>query len=747
MVYGKVAKSPIGTNRFPGWDSVARPARSFMGKGKGTGKSGKGTGKSPGKGKGKGNKKGKGKGDQDDTPSREDRSKFDPIGPCEVPPNWKDKEYDDIPIVQDARPADHYVEAYLQGTSDIPTFRVIWITSNGTTSRTKLVSPNRFGDPKLWKTPEEDPEFWEPCKIDQEYTTLSPGEDDCCRMCPNTDADELIPCAWCSSWAHYRCTYAVGPGRACASHFKVLNPLDKIVVARDDDPVVPGVQKGKQVFPNCCHPRVSDKEKPTPSNVQYTTEAYWIFKHAWRGVGAYYQKGDHIQKKKTGNVPVEFKALKMFPDWERWITPRPTFLSDQLLKEAATLEEKGETKNRVKRHNVFDHYHEDFQPHTLPNPPMVIQSFKEYKQRSHLDPKRGNLWGCFWDACSVKEKGFWEEALTHNKIYSLIDDSKVYHPINFGEDHPDYRPTGDEMPKDRPKDNDQRFSYHTNVKVWKTSQVHEERTLQMATDKARLWRQPPQNIDADPKVDFPPSQVEANQTVAAAKVSGKGARKRQSSVPPGSDTAKAKQARSMVEEKDKKAGKGKGRIPSIPRQALASTAAAMASRINEMYTSLRPKDKRTILSMAHDWYKAIYDTKFHMTKPQYLDYLCDTAVRFLDVKEPDPKFKEVMTQALTSLKAFVDDPTTAGLPNPNQAPPLEPIGQKRPEPSQRLPRPQRNTLAEPLELQSHLKKRPRPRQRQRIKEIRLRSELLLLLNQVRQNEVNQPSRPIQLWNF
>ena len=135
MVYGKVAKTPIGINRFPGWDPVSRPARSFMSKGKGTGES-------PGKGKGKGNRKGKGKGDQDDTPSREDRSKFDPIGPCVVPPNWKDKEYDDIPIVQDARPADHYVEAYLQGTSDIPTFRVIWITSMGTISRSKLVSPN-----------------------------------------------------------------------------------------------------------------------------------------------------------------------------------------------------------------------------------------------------------------------------------------------------------------------------------------------------------------------------------------------------------------------------------------------------------------------------------------------------------------------------------------------------------------------------------------------------------------------------
>ena len=141
MVYGRVTKPPIGTNRFPGWDPVSRPARSFMSKGKGTGKS-------PGKGKGKGQQKGKGKGDQDDTPSREDESKHDPVGPCMVPAVWKDKEYDDIPIVQDARPAEHCVEAYLQGTTDIPTFRVVWITSMGTMPRSKIVSPNRFGESK-----------------------------------------------------------------------------------------------------------------------------------------------------------------------------------------------------------------------------------------------------------------------------------------------------------------------------------------------------------------------------------------------------------------------------------------------------------------------------------------------------------------------------------------------------------------------------------------------------------------------
>ena len=35
MVYGKIGKQPIGTNRFPGWETIARPARFDPNKGKG----------------------------------------------------------------------------------------------------------------------------------------------------------------------------------------------------------------------------------------------------------------------------------------------------------------------------------------------------------------------------------------------------------------------------------------------------------------------------------------------------------------------------------------------------------------------------------------------------------------------------------------------------------------------------------------------------------------------------------------
>ena len=562
-----------------------------------------------------------------------------------MPQGWKDRDYEEIPIVQEACPSDHHVAAYVQGVSDIPTFRVAWITSMGIMRRTPKVSPNKFGDARLWKTPDQDAEFWEPCKQGDSYRTLTPGDDDCCRMCPNTDAEELIPCAWCSSWAHYRCTYAVGPGRACASHFKVVNPLDKIVVARSDDGVVPESQRDKQVFPNCCHPRVREHGTPSPSNVHYTAEAIWVYKHAWRGAGAYYRKGDHLQKKKTGNTPVEFKALRMFPEWERWIVPKPTFLSDSLLKEAATLEEKGEPKNRVQRHNIFEHYKEEFQPHTLTLLPGMNQTFKEYGERANLDPNLGNLWGCFWESCNIKERGFWQAALGHHANYSLTDDSRVYHAITFGEDHPGYKPANDEMPSDKPENNDQRFCYYTEVRRWNECQVKEERTLRVASDKVQSWLDIGDTI-LDETAVFPQSQEEANQATAASKKAAKGAKKRPSSVPPGSDTAKAKQAKAQADAKEKKPVVEKVRIPTIPKQELAAIATTLTNKVKSAVPSLNPKHYRTIHNLASEWYKALYHTKFQMTKADYLHHLHKTAEGYQKAKETNPTHLGAFNKAL-----------------------------------------------------------------------------------------------------
>ena len=61
------------------------------------------------------------------------------------------------------------------------------------------------------------------------------------------------------------------------------------------------------------------------------------------------------------------------------------------------------------------------------------------------------------------------------------------------------------MPDDRPRDNDQRFSYYANVTRWGTCQVAEERTTRVATDKFKLWLDTP-----DQPITFPPTQEDVS---------------------------------------------------------------------------------------------------------------------------------------------------------------------------------------------------------------------------------------------
>ena len=155
-------------------------------------------------------------------------------------------------------------------------------------------------------------------------------------------------------------------------------------------------------------------------------------------------------------------------------------------------------------------------------------------------------------------------ALLHHAQHSLTDEGKVYHAINFGEDYPGYRPADVDMPDDKPRDSDQRFGYYIEVKVWNSCQVKEERTLLVASDKVTAWLDLGMSNNPNLTATFPPSQEEANQGGAAKKPTGKGTRKRQSSVPPDSDTAKAKQARAQSDERIRRQVQGKeGYLPSL----------------------------------------------------------------------------------------------------------------------------------------------------------------------------------------
>ena len=53
-------------------------------------------------------------------------------------------------------------------------------------------------------------------------------------------------------------------------------------------------------------------------------ELMWIYRHAWRGAGLYYRKGDHVVTQESqGDKPSSmFKAMTMYPVWDKWIMPR-----------------------------------------------------------------------------------------------------------------------------------------------------------------------------------------------------------------------------------------------------------------------------------------------------------------------------------------------------------------------------------------------------------------------------------------
>ena len=53
-------------------------------------------------------------------------------------------------------------------------------------------------------------------------------------------------------------------------------------------------------------------------------ELMWIYRHAWRGSGLYYRKGDHVvtQESQEDKPSSMFKAMTMYPVWDKWIMPR-----------------------------------------------------------------------------------------------------------------------------------------------------------------------------------------------------------------------------------------------------------------------------------------------------------------------------------------------------------------------------------------------------------------------------------------
>ena len=79
----------------------------------------------------------------------------------------------------------------------------------------------------------------------------------------------------------------------------MTNPFDKVIITRSDDPHVPDDHKALQVVPNTFSPK-TPKTTEKPRDIMAALESYWTYKHACRGAGFYYRKGDHVPSTKVG---------------------------------------------------------------------------------------------------------------------------------------------------------------------------------------------------------------------------------------------------------------------------------------------------------------------------------------------------------------------------------------------------------------------------------------------------------------
>ena len=321
--------------------------------------------------------------------------------------------------------------AFKQGSNGIPIFRRAWLISDAPERKTRVLD-NQVGDPRLRDPSDE--EFWSVCRpVEPEeqalnkYRVLTPEEDVRCRLCPQARSQELIPCCWCDSWVRWRCSYTVKSGRACASHFDVLNPMDKIVVTRRGDESIPEDHRGLQVVPNTFYPKAS-KNTLKPSDLMIGLETYWAYKHAWRGAGYYYRKGDHVPPTKGGNSSLA-NALSLVAAWETWYLPRPQPVDPVLATNPSAWE-------------LDAHYPDIFEPHSFPadKPSPISMGKREGTLIGFLSPSKGNLWKLLYETMNSTIRLYWKYAHHYAVQHSLTNaeyytwDKNINNPCHPVED-------------------------------------------------------------------------------------------------------------------------------------------------------------------------------------------------------------------------------------------------------------------------------------------------------------------------
>ena len=370
-------------------------------------------------------------------------------GPATLPEAWRDKPAEELVMSGSIEPnPGRATMIYKQGPNGIPIFRRSWAVSDAPIRKTRVLE-NKAGDSRLWDP--TDKEFWSVCQHavppqdgSINYLTLSPGSESRCRLCPSARTNELVPCCWCESWVHWRCSYTVKSGRACASHFHVTNPLDKVVVTRSDDETVPIEHRGLQVVPNTFYPKAS-KGTLKPSDLMIGLETYWAYKHAWRGAGYYYRKGDHVPLAKGGTTSFA-NALSIVAAWETWYLPRPQPIDPVLIDSPDAWE-------------LDAHYLGGFEPHAFPPRSIPISmANREANLIGYMSPEKGNMWRLLYETSHSIIQKYWKYA-HHYAVQHSHTNNEYYSWDKFVEELPSLDLSGESWSP--PIDFDPRFYYYS----------------------------------------------------------------------------------------------------------------------------------------------------------------------------------------------------------------------------------------------------------------------------------------------
>ena len=473
-------------------------------------------------------------------------------GPATLPEAWREKKPEELvmsgPI--EANPG-RATMAFKQGPNGIPIYKRTWLVSEAPVRATRVLE-NKAGDPRLWDPTDAD--FWSVChqtRNDQgdsvEYSTLSPDGDTRCRLCPSARVSELVPCCWCDSWIHWRCSYTTKSGRACASHFHVTNPLDKVIVTRSDDETVPTEHRGMQVLPNTFYARVT-KGSLKPSDIMIGLETYWAFKHAWRGAGYYYHKGDH-QPLAKGGAPYLANALSIVASWETWYLPRPQPIYPALIQAPDAWE-------------LDAHYPPGMASPTFPATIPISMAKREATLIGHIVPEKGNMWRLIYETSHQAIQDYWKYAHQYAIQYSHTN-KEYYSWDTFNDDLSRGVAVESWNP---PKDFDPRFYYYSkDINVTEELSAEKNRNTTEDEEFAKTGAYTMNEFPSlEMKLISEDSELERGRKRGLEGAVQPPPQRRQgtarvSSVPPGSSTARARErAAAMLPPPPTGRGTGKG---------------------------------------------------------------------------------------------------------------------------------------------------------------------------------------------